>query len=1248
MSPGHKKHILLTVLSVFFLASCVEEMDYYEHPSEYITFVTGVGSYETRASDVSVGVSGRLGVEERDWHVEAGTKAAPVVSLTGDAGIIAYQYVGNWDDVKTSCSSWDMLTNAEFAFEGNMLTGEPVRWTSVPDRKDEKDNRLKVFAYAPYVELTVPGGSLIGVPSIPYEIKSVVASQEDLIEAEADVMVSSAKGMSIPLDFRHVLTAVRFKMGFAATVESVNVRGVYGSGIFTIGSGWTPDTAVQTSPDSEYVIDFDDPGKSVKANEMLTDDALTLMLMPQTLTSSAEVEVTYNDGSSDKFSLAGKKWTAGRMVTYTLYDEEQNAPIYFDLAAGNVRIGADTYSGKIYVGGEIKDVSGDHENANVYYVYQSTGTADGYSSGSGQWKYRGAVTGWNAERSLMTIPDYPRVESPDKSCGDYWTDFITDNTSVESVIEAWDDGKNVRTDGTSAPDEGNIGTAVVRDAGRTHTSNYILVEGSGTAGNVVKYNLTIDDIYSVIQVPVNSGQSFRNRNKGGIAYIPSGYTELNVSLVGDNRMGCMHIHDTPTDKITIGGTGSLTAADADFMTVKEVGGYTSDFGDTKGYISNFWNSAIGNNTADKSETYPYNENLYNLYIDSGVIFAGTTKTEDATAIGGGGNGYGQIYITGGSVTAVATTAGTAIGGGMGHTAKGGPGEVHVTGGNVYAYNLENMWGIPSSAIGGGGSMKNIGSDGVVNISGGNIYAYSALGTAIGGGSSSTLRGGNATIDISGGHIIAKSGIGSGIGGGSGGTVSGSNGGSATVRIYGNPVIRTGSVGGGKTENEVGTIGSADIEISGGDISAQFVMAAGASVAPEFIMSGGVVRNSNTAYGADDYYNVVKNGGAVYMEDGSFIMSGGTIMDCSAEKGGAVYISKGANANEDPKFVMSGGTIKDCVATGGKDVDGDGGAVYLENGSVEIDGTAAILHNRSEAYGGAVCVRKTATSVPYFTMSGGQLGRNTSFSGGGAVYIDGGNVTVSGGEISGNIVEEGNGGAICINSGSFIMSEGGDAVINGNVAQMSVDQMSAAEVGGYGGGVYVTSTSETVEVDIFSGRIEGNSSAKRGGGIAVDMPEDVETKVIVGKDGSTGVDVPDITGNITLYEGGGLYVNGNKADVVINSGRILNNRTVGYVPNPDVVNLGGMVTLNGGDVEYVTVTYDGNGAGAVSSGGNPSESQKIVTDTNNRLRIPEFTRSGYRFVRWNTRRDGLGPKDYVNDEIVKRSSDLTLYAIWVLD
>lgn len=1209
------RHIWLFGAMLLFLCGCVEEMDYYEHPSEYITFVTGVGSYETRASDVSVGVSGRLGVEERDWPVEAGTKATPVVSLSGDAGIIAYQYSDGW---KGTEEPW--LTNSKFTFEGNMLAGDPVRWTSV------SSDSLKVFAYAPYIDLSADDISSL---RIPYEIASVVAEQTDLVEAEADVKVSSAMGKSIPLDFRHVLTAVRFKMGFAATVMSVTVRGVYGSGRFTIGSGWTPDTAVQTSPDSEYVIDFDDPGKSVKANEMLTDDALTLMLMPQTLTSSAEVEVTYSDRSPDKFSLAGKTWTAGRMVTYTLYDEEQNTPIYFDLAAGDVIINASTYTGYVFEkqGEEFVPVQkkAAHSSTNTYYVYQST----------------------EANRGGTMPPIYSEARYNDIP----WSEFITnggkpfgeavDKDFVETVIEAWDN------------EEGTQGVAV--NAGRTYTTNNIHV-----SGNLI-CNLTIDNIYSRFSPGPSGSRTGNNtsRTTGGIGFVPSGNgAKLIINMIGDSRLGCIHYRNGTSDsevnnkdysnELVFEGVGSLTVADADFY---KNGG---------GYYSNHYNSAIGaadwpNRSGDHS---------WGIVINSGVVFAGTTGAENCSAIGGGGNGIGFVTINGGNVTAVATTTGTAIGGGIGFSDMGGEGYVEINGGNIYAYNFAHSSQIPSAAIGGSGSNASIGNIGNVTITGGNVYAQTALGTAIGGGSSKTREGGEADVKISGGHVVARSiasgsvSAGAGIGGGtgcSGGVQNDASinvdGGKAIINISGNAVVETGSIGGGRSGHVArGKLGTAFIAVDGGYTMAQFVMAAGADDPPQFKMTGGLIRSSNTADDADEYYNIVKNGGAVYMEDGSFEMSGGTIMDCSAEKGGAVYISKGAKAKKDPEFKMSGGTIENCSATGDDDddVDGDGGAVYLENGSVTISGTAAILHNRSDSYGGAVCVRKTATSVPSFTMSGGSLSRNTSVSGGGAVYIEGGNVTVSGGIVSGNIVEEGNGGAICINSGSFTMSEGGDAVINGNVAQMSVAQMSAAEVGGYGGGVYVTSTSETVEVDIFSGRIEGNSSAKRGGGIAVDMPEDVETKVIVGKDGSTGVDVPDITGNITLYEGGGLYVNGNKADVVINSGRILNNRTVGYVPNPDVVNLGGMVTLNGGDVEYVTVTYDGNGAGAVSSGGNPSESQKIVTDTNNRLRIPEFTRSGYRFVRWNTRRDGLGPKDYVNDEIVKRSSDLTLYAIWVLD
>ena len=1243
----HLLHIVSTAAGLLLLLTgCVEEIAHVSMPSDHISFTADITGLRTKAAECTTGVSGLLRTEEREWSMEPATRGKEAVVLEGDAGIIAFPYKETWDAGENK--AWSELLNRRYTFKGNMLEGNVedglVRWSSVP--KDIR--RIRIYAYSPFRDISIPDAGISAENLlIAYEVDSDVEKQEDLIAAETDVAMSDYADKSIPLQFGHVLTGIRFKMGFGCTVKSLSVENVHGEGLFRPGAGWM----VTGEASSAYTVSFGSTGKRVDAGEYVcgassenNDDNLTMMLLPQTLADGAQVKVIYDDGEGEKTltaPLAGKVWEQGKMMTYWIYDKEQESDIiYFDLAAGNVRIGSDTYSGKIYVGGEIQDVSGSHDNDNIYYVYQSTGDAAGYSSADKQWEYRGAVTGWNAGKTAVSIPDYPQVKSPESSKGPYWSDFIKDNSDVVKVIETWDDGKNVRKDAADAPDEGHVGTAVVRDAGRTHTRNYILVEGGGTAGNVVKFNLTIDDIYSVIQTPVDNTQNFRNRDKGGIAYIPSGYTELKVNFTGVNRMGCLHIHNTPTDKIILEGTGSLTAADADFMTVKETGEYSSDFGDDKGYISNFWNSAIGNNTRDKiTDVEPYNENVYNLYINSGIIFAGTTKTEDATAIGGGGNGSGQIYITGGIVTAVATSAGTAIGGGMGHTANGGPGEVYISGGDIYAYNHANKWDIASSAIGGGGSKKSIGSEGTVKISGGNIYAYSALGTAIGGGSSSTLRGGNASVEITGGYIVAKSGIGNGIGGGSGGSDPRSNGGSATVRISGTPVIRTGSVGGGKTYNTEGTIGSADILISGGDIQAQFVMAAGASVAPKFEMTGGLIRNSSADDPDDGYFNIVSDGGAVYMQDGSFKMSGGTIMDCSAESGGAVYIKKGDRSVKSPSFSMSGSAlIKDCSATG------NGGAVYLEDGTVTISG-GTIEHCSSGRYGGAICVRKTTGIVPSFTMSGGRLGSNTAVSEAGGVYLEGGLVTVSGGEIYGNIVKEGNGGGIHINSGNFIMESGGTARIHGNSALMKGQQ------GGKGGGVYVTSragtgsSSEKVSVKILSGEVEGNSSALKGGGICVDMAEagSNSVEVIVGDEDSDSSVNPKIDGNVTLHEGGGMYVDGSNANVTINAGKVKDNETVGYVDNPDIVNTTGMVTLNGGDVRTVTITYHGNGG---TASGVEIMTQAIVTATNNILDIPSgLSRPGYQLKRWNTRPDGLGTENYTDGQIVNRNTDLTLYAIW---
>ncbi len=457
-----------------------------------------------------------------------------------------------------------------------------------------------------------------------------------------------------------------------------------------------------------------------------------------------------------------------------------------------------------------------------------------------------------------------------------------------------------------------------------------------------------------------------------------------------------------------------------------------------------------------------------------------------------------------------------------------------------------------------------------------------MGTAIGGGSSQITKGGAAFVYIDDGIVVAKSnGNSSGIGGGSscskGSETSTLNGGDATIEIGrsgGNPIVRTGSIGGGFTGAQKGKIGSATIQIYNGDIQAQFVMAA--SENNTFTMNGGTVRNS---YHTDAVYkHIQQNGGAVYMEQGTFIMNGGEIKNCTGAYGGAVYI-KGTDATT---FTMNGGSISNSIA------DNSGGGLYLE----------------------------------------------------------GGKVTLNGGTIKGNLAEKGNGGGVCIVGGNFEMTAASTAVIDANAATSKNTSYC-----GKGGGVYVTSSSADVRVDILSGTIKDNSSDRYGGGLCVDVGSaaTIAANVTVGVTSQAISSNPLVQGNKTFLEGGGLYVNGAKANITMNNGEISGNYTAGYVANADVANEGGMVTLNGGNVNSVTVTYMPNG-GSVSLDGASVESvsQKIVTATNSKMAVPgEFSRAGWRISRWHTRPDGDDTKGtaYATGATLNLSANVTLYAQW---
>ena len=871
-----KLTLLATVAAI--VCSCFEMEELAVRNSEYISFIAELNPVKKSQTKCS---SPSLSMEVEDWKIGLSTKVSVTNKLEGQANVIGIQYDDDFNE--QTHKPWTPISEFPFNFNGDELTSpKPIRWSQL------QSNKFRLFVYSPVPDsntpiygATMPDLSVAGTPKISYLLPPHKEDHTDIITAVKDVVTRTDNQLfnkTVPLVFTHAFTGLKFKMGFPCTIKSVTISGVYNKADYFIGKGWDNRQAVpHTDDNDEYTISFGE-GKSVAANVNLIDDVM--MMIPQIVPFESSynplITVVYSEtaGGAEKTikaSLKGHKWEEGKLITYTLHKKEAVDYIYFDLDAGGVTINNSTYLGYVYINGNVDTVWGYHHNDNNYYVYQSSRTTENIFS-----NFQKGNTGYTSKedrskRENCRIPAYDLVTYN----GKLWSDFITNNTSVEEIIEVWDDGINIK--GATATGENRVGTAVVRDVGRTHTKNYIRITGSNAT-----YNLTIDNIYSVDQESEN-----RNREKGGISYAPSGKTILNVNILGDNRMGCLHICNKNTDTLHIGGTGSLTVADTDFITKKGSSG--SDYGDLNnyGYVSNYQNSAIGNNT------YEGKENVYNLHINSGVIYAGTTKMDDCTAIGAGGNGYGEVNIHGGIVTAVSTTAGATIGGGMGHNASGGAGKVNITGGNVYAYNFANRWKIASSAIGGGGSSGQEGSDGTVNITGGNIYAYSDLGTGIGGGSSNARKGGDAVITISGGYIIAKSGGANGIGGGNGGNGANINGGTATITIEGNPIIRTGSIGGGKTASSTGKIGSANITILGGDIQAQFVMASGASTKPQFSMRGGTIRNSYT--NDAEYIHVQKLGGAVYMDDGTFTMYGGTIQNCFAENGGGAIYIKGSSA-----------------------------------------------------------------------------------------------------------------------------------------------------------------------------------------------------------------------------------------------------------------------------------------------------------------------------------------------------------------
>lgn len=240
----------------------------------------------------------------------------------------------------TDAASFDVMSGEEIAFRENgrwepskqyywrWYTGQKLGFIAcVPDPADN------------LTPPSDPAGSFV------YETDPDLQKQQDLLIASiAEVTGTDYEKTGVPLVFRHVLTAIKFRISTTATgmelrnIRSLSLKNVRYKGSFRVnaagaGSGtpavvWTLDPAVRSYTDAlapetgDLPEDKENPGYAEPDYE-LTDADGVFMLPPQTLPAGAQIVIEYTLPGEEELQtmtadIGGTEWPMGKTVVYNL------------------------------------------------------------------------------------------------------------------------------------------------------------------------------------------------------------------------------------------------------------------------------------------------------------------------------------------------------------------------------------------------------------------------------------------------------------------------------------------------------------------------------------------------------------------------------------------------------------------------------------------------------------------------------------------------------------------------------------------------------------------------------------------------------------------------------------------------------------------------------------------------------------------------------------------------------------------
>ncbi len=342
----------------------------------------------------------------------------------------------------------------------------------------------------------------------------------------------------------------------------------------------------------------------------------------------------------------------------------------------------------------------------------------------------------------------------------------------------------------------------------------------------------------------------------------------------------------------------------------------------------------------------------------------------------------------------------------------------------------------------------------------------------------------------------------------------------------------------------------------------------------------------TADGGSINYNQAKDGGGVYCQGGSVTVSNGTVVDhnTATNLGGGFYSASGvtvdASTVSNNSSVLGGGfycasgttEVRNGSVVTGNTASDHGAGFYVGGGTATIT-DSEVSKNKADDNGGGVYSNGGAVTIidaeiesneavngggvysngGNITITGATIKANTANEKGGGIYSGGGTLTFNAGSIISNIASNMggvgyggggyiDGGTLTILGGDINMNRahcGGGFYINGGTLNLQGGTIGASTPGNYaimdGGGFYMSGG----EANITDGLVQYNSAANNGGGLYMAGTDETHKCVANFSNGTFQSNQAMNGGGIFLSNFAELYMSG--ASAVINNHAVIGGR-----------------------------------------------------------------------------------------------------------